>query len=121
MLEGQIVHLPAPRTHYARDIVFDKDTPIFCTGKQPIIYIKNGVIDEQETEMMAVRWKVFHFNVRIEEQNQKEIPKCPKSFGSLILNWIDLLQTFICTKLCTIKHHLPDPTVYMVYTIQIKR
>lgn len=86
MLEGQIVHLPAPKTHYARDIVFDKDTPIFCTGKQPIIYIKSGVIDERETEMMAVRWKIFHFNVRIEERNQKEIPKCPKCFASLILN-----------------------------------
>ena len=28
MLEGQMVHLPAPKTHYARDIVFEKDTPI---------------------------------------------------------------------------------------------
>lgn len=83
MLEGQMVHLPAPKTHYAKDIVFDKDTPIFC--KQPIIFIKNGVIDQRETDMMAVRWKIFHFNVRIAEQNQKEIPKCAKCFATLIL------------------------------------
>ena len=38
MLEGQMVHLPAPKTHYAKDIVYDKDTPIFCTGKQPFVY-----------------------------------------------------------------------------------
>ena len=85
MLEGQMVHLPAPKTHYAKDIVFDKDTPIFCTSKQPIIFIKNGVIDQRETDMMAVRWKIFHFNVRIAEQNQKEIPKCAKCFATLIL------------------------------------
>ena len=40
MLEGQMVHLPAPKTQYAKDIVFDKDTPIFCTSKQLIIFIK---------------------------------------------------------------------------------
>ena len=84
MLEGQMVHLPAPKTHYAKDIVFDKDTPIFCTGKQPIIYIKSGVIDQRETDMMSVRWKIFHFNVRIDEQNQKEIPKCAKCFARFI-------------------------------------
>ena len=85
MLQGQMVHLPAPKTHYAKDIVFDKDTPIFCTSKQPIIFIKNGVIDQRETDMMAVRWKIFHFNVRIAEQNQKEIRKCAKCFATLIL------------------------------------
>ena len=86
MLEGQLVHLPAPKTHYARDIVFERDTPIFCTGKQPIIYIKNGVIGERESEMMVVRWKIFKFHVRIEERNQKEIPNCSKCFASFVLN-----------------------------------
>ena len=85
MLEGQLVHLPAPKTHYARDIIFEKDTPIFCTGKQPFIYIKNGVIDHRETEMMSVRWKIFHFNVQIEQNVQKEIPKCPKCLASVVL------------------------------------
>ena len=31
LLEVQTVHLPAPKSHYARHITFDKDTPIFCT------------------------------------------------------------------------------------------
>ena len=80
MLEGQIVHLPAPKMHYARDIVFDKDTPIVCTSKQPIVYIKNGVLD-----MMSVGWKIFHFSVHIEEKDQQEIPKCAKCFASFVL------------------------------------
>ena len=31
------------------------------------------MIDQMETDMMAVRWKIFHFNVRIAEKNQREI------------------------------------------------
>ena len=85
MLEGQLVHLPAPKTHYAKDIVFDKDTPIFSTGKHAIIYIKNGVIDERETEMMTVRWRVFNFNYQIPAEEQRNILPCPKCFASLIL------------------------------------
>ena len=80
-----MVHLPAPKTPYAKGIVFEKDTPIFCTRKQPIIFIKNGVIDQRETDMMALRWKIFHFNVCIAEQNQEEIRKCAKCFATLIL------------------------------------
>ena len=45
--EGQTVHLPAPKTHYSKDIVFDKDTQL--------IFVKWKQADEKETEMMAVR------------------------------------------------------------------
>ena len=55
MLEGHLVHLPAPKTHYAKDIVFEKDTPIVATGRYPIILVKNGTIVEKDTEMMAVQ------------------------------------------------------------------
>ena len=37
LLEGQLVHLPAQKTHYAKDIVFNRYTPIFATGKNLII------------------------------------------------------------------------------------
>ena len=86
MLEEQVVHFPAPKTHYVKDIVFEKDTPIFCTGKQTLIYITNGVIDQRETEMMSARWKIFQFNVQIEQNHQKEIPQCARCFASLVLN-----------------------------------
>ena len=86
MLKGQVLHLPAPKTHYAKDIVFEKDMPIFCTGKQLFIYIKNGVSDQRETEMMWVRWKIFKFNVQIEQNDQEEIPQCARCFASLVLN-----------------------------------
>ena len=63
LLEGQPVHLSAPKTQYAQDIVFDKDTPIFCRSKSEILSIKNGMLDGKETEMMAVRWCVFSLHI----------------------------------------------------------
>ena len=56
LLEGDLVHFSAPKTHYCQDITLEADTPIFCTSKAPIIFVKNGVVDERETEMMQVRW-----------------------------------------------------------------
>ena len=55
LLEGQLVPLPVPKTHYTKGIVFQKDTPIFATGKNPIIYVRNGAVDEKDSEMMMVR------------------------------------------------------------------
>ena len=51
-----------------------------------IIYIKNGVVDERETEMMSVRWKIFNFNFQIPQAEQIEVPSCPKCFARLILD-----------------------------------
>ena len=46
LLEGDLVHLSAPKTHYCQDITINADTPIFCTSKAPIIFVKKGVVDD---------------------------------------------------------------------------
>jgi len=86
LLEGQIVHLSAPKTHYSKDIEFDGDTPIFCTTKHPLIYVKNGLVEERESEMMSCRWKLFHFNRQFSAEEQIEMPSCPKCFAKLIIS-----------------------------------
>lgn len=85
MLEGHIVHLPAPKTHFAKDITFEKDTPIFATGKRPLLFLKNGVVDDVETEMMSVRWNIFHFSHQIPREQQLDILPCAKCFAKLVL------------------------------------
>ena len=85
LLEGQLVHLPAPKSHYAKDIAFTGDTPIFATGKNPIVFVKNGALDEKETEMMDVQWKIFRFHAQIPQEKQKQLPPCGKCFATLIL------------------------------------
>ena len=62
MLEWKVVYLPAPKTHFTEDIEFVRDTPIFCISNRPLNYIKNNVVDDSETEMMSVRWRILHFS-----------------------------------------------------------
>ena len=84
MLEGHVVHLPAPKMDFARDISLAKDTPVFCTGKSSLVFIKNGVIHEDETEMMATRWLNICLPYQIEQDKQRVIPPCSKCFSFLI-------------------------------------
>lgn len=79
------MHLTAPKSHYAKDIVFIGGTPILATGKSPIVFVKNGLLDEKETEMTNARWKIFHFHAQIAREKEKELPACGKYFATLIL------------------------------------
>ena len=85
MLEGQIVHLPAPKTHYTRDLVLEKETPVFATSNTQLVYVRGGEVDEKESEMRAVRWRLFHFFYQIPPHDQIEIPPCPFCFSHFIL------------------------------------
>lgn len=85
LLEGQMVHLPAPKTHFSKDLIFSKDTPIFATGNHQIVYVRGGEVDSRETEMMAVRWRVFQFFYQIASGDQKVISPCPTCFSNLII------------------------------------
>ena len=85
LLEGQTIHFSAPKTHHAQDILFDKDTPIFCTSESEIVSLRGGVLDDRETEIMAVRWRVFGLHHQIPESEQRNIPPCGRCFAKLIL------------------------------------
>ena len=85
LLEGSLVHLPAPKTHFMSDITFEKDTPVFATGKHQLVYVRGGEVDDRETEMMAVRWKVFRFSYQIPSDEQRDITPCPTCFANFIL------------------------------------
>ena len=84
LLEGHEVHLPAPKTHYRCDFSFKGDTPIFCTVKEELSFVRAGVLDERETEMMRVRWRVFAFSSQISEAEQLQVPPCPRCFAELV-------------------------------------
>ena len=84
LLEGQKVHLPAPKTHYKQDIVFEGDTPIFCTSKDELSFVRAGVLDTVETRMMQVRWRVFTLYHQIPEEQQHNVPLCARCFSELI-------------------------------------
>jgi hypothetical protein len=84
LLEGEPVHFPAPKTHFAEDVLFTADTPVFATSKNRLAYVTCGVIEERETEMMSVRWNIFTLSTQIPEDQQIEMKPCPRCFASLI-------------------------------------
>ena len=84
LLEGQTVHFPAPKTHYAHDIEFSKDAPIFATSKDEIVYVKGGALDARECGMMRARWRIFQFQAQIPQAEQVNIAPCPCCFSEFI-------------------------------------
>lgn len=85
LLEGDKVHVPTPKTHFARDIIFDKDTPIFCTAPSRLRNFSHGVVNEVESEMMDVRWKTFTFFRQLNMAEVKDAVSCPGCFADLVL------------------------------------
>ena len=91
LLEGQTLHLPTPKTHFAKDIIFERDTPIFARNKEPVVFMgKRGCIDDRETEMMTARWKVFTFSHQIPQSSQKEMPCGKRCFAELLMLGSDI-------------------------------
>ena len=86
LLEGQPVHLPAPKSHFSKDILLTKDTPLFATSSETVTLVKNGILLQKETEMMSVRWKIYNFFYQIPENEQVEIQPCGHCFADFLFN-----------------------------------
>ena len=84
-LEGDTVHLPAPKNISNRDVELKKDTPFFATSDAPLVLIKAGGIDNTNTQMMNVRWRFFHFWRQIPVEEQQELLPCGHCFAKFIL------------------------------------
>lgn len=84
LLEGQTVHLPAPKTHHVHAIEFTKDTPIFATSKDEIVYVRGGAVDARKCGMMRVRWHIFQFQVQMPQAERVNISPCPHCFSEFI-------------------------------------
>jgi len=82
LLEGAPVHISAPKTHFSEDILWTKDTPIFCTTNARIRKYEHGQINEIETEMMDARWVVFP--LRHQFRDPKKIKCCCKCFTEFL-------------------------------------
>ena len=85
-LEGDTVHLPAPKNVCCRDLELVKDTPFFATSDAPLVLIKAGAIDSLNTRMMNVRWRFYHFWNQIPQEEQQELIPCGRCFAKFIMN-----------------------------------
>ena len=82
--EGLPLHLPAPKTYFAEDILWTRKTPIYATSIDQIIKLENNKLDVGETNMMKKRSNYFEFYKPV--KNPKETPSCPTCFANLMLN-----------------------------------
>ncbi|KAJ8034124.1 hypothetical protein HOLleu_20838 [Holothuria leucospilota] len=85
MLEGGLVHLPTPKTHFSKDMTLAGMTPIFATSKEALLFIKGGAIEERETEMMSVRLDEFTFRSQIPATEQECVSPCGHCFSFFII------------------------------------
>ena len=60
-LEGDTVHLPAPKNLCSKDIELSKDTPFSATSDAPLVLVKGGAMDRGNAEIMNCRWVFFPF------------------------------------------------------------
>ena len=83
LCEGFPVHIAAPKTHFAEDILWTSDTPIFCTAKSTIQkFYEEGELNVGETTMMEARWTVFKFTKQITAP--RDIKPCQRCFYEFI-------------------------------------
>ena len=87
LLEGQLVHLSAPKNHFAKDISLESDVPVFATGKDKIKLIdRYNSVDDRETAMMDSRWHYVEMtHIKFQKEKQKDIEPCCACFSKLVL------------------------------------
>ena len=85
LLEGGKVHISAPKNLSPEDVLLEKDTPIFATSISEIRKYENGIVNEQESEMMDVLRKIFKFSNQFLESQVRDIKPCGRCFSELVL------------------------------------
>ena len=85
LLEGHTVKLPAPKNVYTKDVCINTDVPIFASADEEfVLYARDGKINQRETEMMSVRWRVYKFSRTIPKSEQIELKPCPRCFAEFV-------------------------------------
>ena len=86
MLDGSSFHVAAPKTTYAKDIVWKKKQPVFATGPQRIQRFHRGShdVNTHETAQMDARWKYVELKHQIRVTNIKLVP-CGRCFAELVV------------------------------------
>ena len=60
------------------------DTPIFCTSKEELGFVREGVFGERENPKMKVGWQVFSLFNQISKERLKSVSPCRKCVCRLI-------------------------------------
>ena len=61
-----------------------EDTPLFCTSKDELGFVREGVVGERENSKMKVGWRVFSLFNQKSEERLKSVSPCRKCLSRLI-------------------------------------
>ena len=61
-----------------------EDTPLFCTSKDELGFVREGVVGERENLKMKVGWQVFSLFNQISKERLKTVSACRKCLSCLI-------------------------------------
>ena len=85
LLDGQNVHLAAPKSHFSEDMYICSGVPILATSLSPIRFVGRSSNIEGGNAMMDARWKMFHFAYQIPHSEPENVRVCPKCFSQFAL------------------------------------
>lgn len=87
LLEGVTVNISMPKNFYSKDFEWSERQPIFATADKPIMRIRNGTLDEGETQQMAQRWQIITFKHQyLGDKVNYNLVCCGSCFAKLILD-----------------------------------
>ena len=90
LLEGQNVHLAAPKIQYANDILITDDVPIiFATSRAAIMFGGKVANAKEEYVMMEARWRKFQLSVQTPLFEKKTDKSCVRYFCELVFMEVD--------------------------------
>lgn len=84
LLEGWPIHVPAPKTHFSEDIVWEAKTPIFATSDDKLVKYEGHKPDKENTRMMDNRWVYFDFRRPLKVTRKME--PCGRCFARFIMS-----------------------------------
>ena len=92
LLEGQIVRFAAPKSQFARDIVLEKDLPIFCYDhcSNSVCRALHLCLKQDGRRHDGLAPESFELRHQIPQSEQKEIPPCGRCFAELVMLGADL-------------------------------
>ena len=90
LLEGQSLHLAAPKTNSAQEIMLSGDIPIFAASIKMVHFVDKSNHVQVENAMMAARWKEVKFKAPIPIERQKNLESCALCFPELIFTDVEI-------------------------------
>ena len=90
LLEGQTVHLAAPKTHFIQEIILPGDIQIFAAIIEMVQLVDRSNHVQGENAMIAARWKEVKFKAPISIEKQRNLESCARCFPELIFNGAEI-------------------------------